>query len=361
MRDSTLPEAIRAMSPQARQFAHAAIALGMSTDSPEQMAALQSTLQAQFEGKRLTSAELYQKTEVFLGARIADADVRQRVLEDMVLEGVIVSPGAGGQTAENDLLRVEVNGKRDGLGAAIGDRSLDLLGWKTGQYVEGIETRIRDNPWLGYGLEAVAFASSPLGFLGQKALAARPIGDALENLKHRVTDAVADRYVDAGYDGERAAWDGKEVMAASAMALGVLPSKVLGALGERRSLKPGHSYQLPNRQARYPEVVITPELRQQMGPRPAGMINAHEHHVLRVNGSAGAHRELVRDGQDILREYGIDPLHGVENLTWAPNKGHSLANTESLVNDLRAAKLGGLSRDDVVAILRRAGEEARNR
>ena len=58
---------------------------------------------------------------------------------------------------------------------------------------------------------------------------------------------------------------------------------------------------------------------------------------------------------------GVEPLHGPENLIYAPNKGHSLMNAESLVNDLRAAKTAGYSRAEVVELLRKAGEEASKR
>lgn len=65
------------------------------------------------------------------------------------------------------------------------------------------------------------------------------------------------------------------------------------------------------------------------------MVNPHRHHTLPVNGVRGPERALVREGQDILREAGIDPLKGIENLTWAPNKGHTFDATEALVEDLR--------------------------
>ena len=50
----------------------------------------------------------------------------------------------------------------------------------------------------------------------------------------------------------------------------------------------------------------------------------HAHHILFKEGLSAAQRELVDQGQDILRKVGIDPLFGKEVLTWAPlNPGSS--------------------------------------
>jgi hypothetical protein len=118
---------------------------------------------------------------------------------------------------------------------------------------------------------------------------------------------------------------------------------------------------LTNPQAKYPDIRLPSSVIERLGPAPADMKNAHRHHILEVNGREGPHRAMVREGQDILRGYDIDPLHGVENLTWAPNKGHTLTNAESLVNDLRAAKSLGEPREVILKILREAGQAARSR
>jgi hypothetical protein len=80
-----------------------------------------------------------------------------------------------------------------------------------------------------------------------------------------------------------------------------------------------------------------------------------------VNGRAGEHRAAVREGQQILREYGIDPLKGKENLVWAPNRGHTADAAFELVNDLKNAKASNLSRDEVIGILDVHGQMARMR
>jgi hypothetical protein len=65
----------------------------------------------------------------------------------------------------------------------------------------------------------------------------------------------------------------------------------------------------------------------------------HAHHILFKEGLSAAQRELVDQGQDILRKVGIDPLFGKEVLTWAPlnPKGlHAKPTVDALVKDLQA-------------------------
>jgi hypothetical protein len=127
------------------------------------------------------------------------------------------------------------------------------------------------------------------------------------------------------------------------------------------SLRPGHSFQLSDPQSKYPRIVLTPEIEDVMGSAPDGMRYAHRHHILDVNGQPGPQRALVREGQGVLREYGIDPMHGAENLVWAPNRGHTIANTEALVRDLQTAKMLGFPREKIVEILRNTGIDAQRR
>ncbi len=56
------------------------------------------------------------------------------------------------------------------------------------------------------------------------------------------------------------------------------------------------------------------------GEPPANMIDPHVHHILFKIGNGAAQQELVKEGQEILRKYGIDPIVGEENLVWAPNR-----------------------------------------
>ena len=55
------------------------------------------------------------------------------------------------------------------------------------------------------------------------------------------------------------------------------------------------------------------------GAAPVDMPNPHAHHILFKKGLGEAQQLLVREGQDLLRKVGIDPLFGEEVLYWAPN------------------------------------------
>lgn len=367
IRDSSLPESIRNMSPQARQAAHSAISKGMDVSNPTHMAALQSTLEAQFQGRVLTDTERYDNTTVFLGARVRDAGERKLAMEALLDGGVLAEPPqqSPDSTANPDavpLPRVTVTARSsDQAGVALGAKSVDRLAQNTGSFVKEVEATFQSKRWLGYALEGLSFAAAPLAFVGQKVLAETPLGEAIDSAKRRVNDAISDRFASVGYDDDASENGGVGVMTVSAMAMGVLPKQVLGFVTELRGIRVGHSFKLPDVQAKYPRVILPDSVKQQLGSAPAGMKNAHKHHNLEVNGRSGAHRALVREGQDILREYDIDPLHGVENLTWAPNKGHTLANAESLVSRLREARQWGEPREVIIEILRQAGEQARNR
>ena len=68
------------------------------------------------------------------------------------------------------------------------------------------------------------------------------------------------------------------------------------------------------------------------------MIDPHAHHILFKKGHGKAQQKLVEEGQAILRKHGIDPIKGIENLTWAPNrvKGqHSINALQHAVNELK--------------------------
>jgi hypothetical protein len=114
-------------------------------------------------------------------------------------------------------------------------------------------------------------------------------------------------------------------------------------------------------QARIPRSSWTAAIRGHLGMAPDGMLSPHRHHILELNGHPGVHRALIREGQDILRSYGIDPVRGTENLIWAPNRGHGVAPTRLLVEELRFAAEAGLPRDYVIETLLRHGGYAQTR
>nr|WP_275994431.1 polymorphic toxin-type HINT domain-containing protein [Argonema antarcticum] len=102
-------------------------------------------------------------------------------------------------------------------------------------------------------------------------------------------------------------------------------------------------------------------LRRQIGDPPTDMENPHAHHILQKLGREGTQRALVQEGQAILRKHGIDPIWGLENLVWAPNRGHTTAAQELVVEELKAVDAAGLGYDDIVTVLRRHGRIAANR
>jgi Pretoxin HINT domain len=95
---------------------------------------------------------------------------------------------------------------------------------------------------------------------------------------------------------------------------------------------------------------------------PVDMFRAHGHHILFKKGIGPRQQALVNEGQAILRHVGINPIRGVENLTWASNvKGiHTGQHLRSVVDDLRGLGANPLY-DDVVDVLGKHGAAARAR
>uniref|UniRef100_UPI001F59F763 hypothetical protein n=1 Tax=Bacillus cereus group sp. BfR-BA-01523 TaxID=2920371 RepID=UPI001F59F763 len=101
-----------------------------------------------------------------------------------------------------------------------------------------------------------------------------------------------------------------------------------------------------------------------VGSPPEDMINPHAHHILFKRGLGQKQQELVREGQEILRRYGLDPIIGKENLVWAPNAvigQHSFGALENVVNRLRAVEDEEGDLDDIVEALEELGELASRR
>ena len=89
------------------------------------------------------------------------------------------------------------------------------------------------------------------------------------------------------------------------------------------------------------------------GERPLDMARPHGHHIVFKEGPPGPIRDVVNESKEILERNGLDWYTGRDNLIWAPNRGHSLANAEAVRDALRAADGGG--RGAVIAALRNAG------
>ncbi|WEF32876.1 AHH domain-containing protein [Pseudoduganella chitinolytica] len=105
-------------------------------------------------------------------------------------------------------------------------------------------------------------------------------------------------------------------------------------------------------------------LKNLIGGPPEGMIDPHAHHILFKQGNGSTQKALVREGQDLLRRYEIDPIYGPENLTWAPNRVQGQHGEEALrnvVDQLKQVEQFGGSRADVVKQLERLGQLAAQR
>jgi hypothetical protein len=124
---------------------------------------------------------------------------------------------------------------------------------------------------------------------------------------------------------------------------------------------PRIDYNSPAMQLELPRPNIPASVRRELGSAPLGMNNPHIHHIVQVNGTVGEQRALVREAQDILRRYDIDPLQGAENLVWAPNKGHTLAESKALTLELRLASEANAPKSVIVEILARYGTQAQGR
>ena len=107
------------------------------------------------------------------------------------------------------------------------------------------------------------------------------------------------------------------------------------------------------------------------GPPPDDMENPHAHHILYKSGNGQRQKALVEEGQEILRDYDIDPIEGPENLCWAPNIAgqHNVDNLQEVVDGIKEAKNNGIDdgdskeeiREAIVESLEKSGDDAANR
>lgn len=94
------------------------------------------------------------------------------------------------------------------------------------------------------------------------------------------------------------------------------------------------------------------------------MIEPHAHHILFKEGLGETQKQLVREGQELLRRFGIDPIMGPENLVWAPMRAKMQHHTDTLrhvVDELKAVAAAGGGRAEIVAKLKLLGKAAARR
>ena len=105
-------------------------------------------------------------------------------------------------------------------------------------------------------------------------------------------------------------------------------------------------------------------LKKNIGNPPSDMYDPHAHHIVFKKGNGEAQKELVKEGQGILREYDIDPILGLENLVWAPNrvKGqHGIEALRNVVDNIKKVRDADGDRDDMVEMLNKLGDIAKRR
>ncbi len=105
-------------------------------------------------------------------------------------------------------------------------------------------------------------------------------------------------------------------------------------------------------------------LRDLEGEPPEDMVDPHAHHILYKKGRGAKQQELVQEGQGILRDAGIDPIYGPENLTWAPNRvagQHGIEDLSELVEALRETEAIGGDQQDFADVLEFYGNKASRR
>jgi hypothetical protein len=147
---------------------------------------------------------------------------------------------------------------------------------------------------------------------------------------------------------------------------------VTGALREVKFVGSGSGFKNPRREigAINPNGPKPPPggyggyLRSKIGAPPADMPDPHAHHIVFKEGLGLEQKALVKEGHDLLREYDIDPILGLENLTWAPNRvagQHGVEALRNAVDNLKAVKQFGGTREDIIEKLRELGELAARR
>ncbi|AOH56418.1 hypothetical protein ABE28_018785 [Peribacillus muralis] len=102
-------------------------------------------------------------------------------------------------------------------------------------------------------------------------------------------------------------------------------------------------------------------LRGLIGAPPDAMLDPHAHHILFKKGLGQKQKELVAEGQEILKKYRIESIIGEENLVWAPNRiagQHGIERLQHIVDKLKEVDSFGGTREKMVEMLKLLGEEA---
>ncbi|WP_312573340.1 contractile injection system protein, VgrG/Pvc8 family [Clostridium sp.] len=103
-------------------------------------------------------------------------------------------------------------------------------------------------------------------------------------------------------------------------------------------------------------------LKKAKGLPPSGMQNPHAHHIA-VKGKFSNRKKIVQAyanySRQVLKEAGIDPYFGLENIHWAPNKGHSNKYIKAVAKELYGVKSAGGTKVDFERKLLEIAEQLR--
>ena len=236
---------------------------------------------------------------------------------------------------------LDVVGLIPGVGE-IADGINGCISLARGDYVGAALSFAAMIPFAGWAATGGKFVKTALKYSDEAAAALKYADEAVAALKYTDEAAAALKYTD------EAAALGKAKTGANALPTGsadnLLPNSVPG--------KPYDGFDFGK------------HLKKEIGDPPTGMTDPHAHHILFKEGNGEAQKKLVKEGQEILREVGIDPIFGKENLVWAPNrvKGqHGIDALENVVEKLREVKKIGGDYDDFADALKRLGEVAARR
>ncbi|MFN5422338.1 MAG: polymorphic toxin-type HINT domain-containing protein [bacterium] len=101
------------------------------------------------------------------------------------------------------------------------------------------------------------------------------------------------------------------------------------------------------------------KLRKEVGPPPEAMHNAHAHHIVpkgNYSNRSKIAQSYLKYSRKVLKEYGIG-INDIENLIWAPNKGHTDAYFKKVAKELFKAKKNKVSREEMIQLIQEIGKQ----
>jgi hypothetical protein len=255
-RDAELPEAIRKMGGAQREHAsRLAQQWRLNLNDSTHAANLTDMVRMAYEENAVSDQRRAELTDFALASRGLDAAQRATVMnalrDEYVLPQAPMAPNNATADADTTFATITVTGKRgEGYGVALLDRSVDSLARNTGYFVENVGKVIQDRPLVGIALEALNIAAAPVAYAVNQAIAASPVGEAIQNVQERITGAISNKFTEAGYDSKDSTAGGVGAMAVMGAVAGWGAAKVLsyasGVFGAMRAKPLASPPVLPN-------------------------------------------------------------------------------------------------------------------